>query len=128
MRWLNWLGVVVMCALIAGALGFYKYNEIQAAIARGKAFPEPAEAVEIYTVTELTRRPRVAVTGEIIATQSATLQNELKGRIVGVGFAPGARVRAGQIHRGLGVVARSRPVRAGSRCRAVGGMIGGILQ
>lgn len=97
MRWLSWFGVVVICAVIAGALGFYKYTEIQAAIARGKAFPEPAEAVEVYVVKKLTRHPMLAVTGEVIATQSVILQNELKGRIVKVGFAPGARVRARQI-------------------------------
>ena len=97
MRWLSWLGVVVICAVIAAALGFYKYNEIQAAIARGKSFPEPSEAVEIYTVRQMARRPSLSVSGEVVATQSATLQNELKGRIVTVGFAPGARVRAGQV-------------------------------
>jgi membrane fusion protein, multidrug efflux system len=97
MRWLSWLGVVVVCGCITAALGFYKYNEIQAAIAMGKAFPEPAEAVERYVVREQTRHPRVSVTGEIVATQSATLQNELKGRIVHVGFAPGVVVDAGRI-------------------------------
>lgn len=97
MRWLSWLGVVVVCGCITAALGFYKYNEIQAAIAMGKAFPEPAEAVERYVVREQTRHPSVSVTGEIVATQSATLQNELKGRIVHVGFAPGVVVDAGRI-------------------------------
>jgi len=97
MKWLSWLGVVLICTVIAGALGFYKYNEIQAAIARGKAFPEPAQAVEVYVVKEVSRRPTLSVTGEVVATQSATLQNELKGRIVRVGFAPGERVPAGKV-------------------------------
>ena len=97
MKWLSWLGVVVACLGIAGALGLYKYNEIQAAIERGKAFPEPAEAVEIYVVKKITRHPSLSVTGEVVASQSATLQNELKGRIVRVGFAPGSQVHQGQI-------------------------------
>ncbi|NKB98830.1 MAG: efflux RND transporter periplasmic adaptor subunit [Pseudomonadales bacterium] len=97
MRWLSWLGVVVVCGLVTAGLGFYKYNEIQAAIAMGQAFPEPAEAVERFVVREQTRRPSLSVTGEVVATQSATLQNELKGRIVNVGFAPGSRVEAGRV-------------------------------
>ncbi len=97
MRWFSWLLVVLVCVAVAGGLGFYKYSEIQAAIARGQAFPEPAEAVEIYTVQEITRTPSLSVTGEIVAQRSATLQNELKGRIVEVGFAPGARVEEGQV-------------------------------
>ncbi len=97
MRWLSWLGVVAVCVVVAGSLGFYKYTEIQAAIERGMAFPEPAEAVEIYVVEEAARQPRIEVTGEVVATRSASLRNELKGRIVDVGFAPGARVEAGQV-------------------------------
>ncbi len=97
MRWLSWLGVVVVCLCVAGALGFYKYNEIQAAIQRAQAFPEPAEAVEVYIVRQEARRPTLSVTGEVIATQSAELTSELKGRIVAVGFEPGARVQAGQV-------------------------------
>lgn len=97
MRWLSWTGVVVICFGLAGALGTYKYNQIQAAIERGKSFPEPAEAVEVYSVKEISRQASLSVTGEVVATQSATLQNELKGRIVLVGFAPGAVVRQGQV-------------------------------
>jgi membrane fusion protein (multidrug efflux system) len=97
MKWLSWLGVVVACLGVTGALGLYKYNEIQAAIERGKAFPEPAEAVEIYVVKKVIRHPSLSVTGEVVASQSATLQNELSGRIVSVGFKPGSRVYEGQV-------------------------------
>ncbi len=97
MKLLSWLGVVLICVIIAGALGFYKYSEIQAAIERGKAFPEPVEAVEVFTVVMVPRTPTLSVTGEVMATSSAVLQNELAGRIVKVGFAPGAQVQAGQV-------------------------------
>ena len=97
MRWLSWFAVVGVCLGLTGAFGFYKYSEIQGAVARAKSFPEPAEAVEVYVVKEISRRPSLSVTGEVVATQSAILQNELKGRIVRVGFASGARVQAGQI-------------------------------
>ncbi len=97
MKFLSWVGAILACVLVAAALGLYKYNEIQTAIAMGAAFPEPAEAVEIYVVKSVQRRPSLSVTGEVVATQSATLQNELAGRIVRVGFAPGAQVAAGQV-------------------------------
>lgn len=97
MKLLSWVGAILACLLVAAALGLYKYNEIQAAIEKGKAFPEPAEAVEVYVVKSVERRPSLSVTGEVVATQSAILQNELAGRIVRVGFAPGARVSAGQV-------------------------------
>jgi membrane fusion protein (multidrug efflux system) len=97
MKLISWVGAIVACLLVAAALGLYKYNEIQAAIEMGKAFPEPAEAVEVYVVKTVQRTPSLSVTGEVVATQSAVLQNELAGRIVKVGFAPGARVQAGQV-------------------------------
>jgi len=97
MRWLSWLIVVCVCVVIAGSLGYYKYAQVQAAIARGQAFPEPAEAVEKFVVQQVTRRPALTVTGEVVATQSAMLRNELAGRVVEVGFAPGAEVQAGQL-------------------------------
>jgi len=97
MRWLSWLGVVIVCALVAVALGFYKYNSIQAAIAVGAAFPEPVEAVEVYVVREVAHQSSMSVPGEVVATQRAMLQNELKGRIVDVGFVPGAMVEKGQM-------------------------------
>lgn len=96
MRWVSWILVILICAATVGGLGFYKYNEIQAAIARGEAFPEPVEAVEIYVVERLARTPSLSVTGEVVARRSAELRMERKGRIVGVGFAPGARVEEGQ--------------------------------
>jgi len=97
MKLLSWAAAILACVLVAAALGLYKYNQIQAAIEMGKAFPEPAEAVEVYVVQSMARRPSLSVTGEVVATQSATLQNELAGRIVQVGFAPGAHVSRGQV-------------------------------
>jgi len=97
MKLFSWITTVVVCGLVAVALGVYKYNQISAAIALGESFPEPAEAVEVYIVQSMPRQASVAVTGEVVATQSATLQNELTGRIVEVGFAPGAQVRQGQV-------------------------------
>ncbi len=97
MKWLSWLLVVVVCIAVAAAIGFYKYSEIQASIAQGKAFPEPVESVELYVVEQILRTPSLTVTGEVVSAQSAAVRSELNGRIVFVGFAPGARVTSGQV-------------------------------
>ena len=96
MRWFSWTVVITTCIGVAALLGFYKYSEIQAAIAMGESFPEPVEAVEFYIVEQIERRPSLSVSGEVVATRSADLRNELRGRIIEVGFAPGAQVEKGQ--------------------------------
>ena len=97
MKWLSWIIVVVSCVVVAAGLGWFKANEIRSAQAAAAAFPEPVEAVEYFDVRAIERTPRLSVTGEVIASQSADLRTELKGRIVDVGFAPGAQVSAGQL-------------------------------
>ncbi len=97
MRWASWLIVVLVCAAVAGALAYYKYDQIQDAIARAQAYPEPREAVEIFIVQGTERQPEVAVTGDLIPVQSAALRTELAGRVASVSFAPGTRVQAGQM-------------------------------
>ncbi|MCP5178846.1 MAG: efflux RND transporter periplasmic adaptor subunit [Pseudomonadales bacterium] len=97
MRLLKWVLVIGVCAAIAGGLGYYKYEQIQAAIARGKAYPEPVEAVQEVFARAVERQGGLDVSGVVVATRSAELRNELAGRIVNVGFAPGAPVHAGQL-------------------------------
>ena len=89
--------VVVLCLIVTAALGWYKYQDIQAAMALGASFGERREAVEVIEALAVQRTPMLTVTGEVVATRSAQLRNELAGRIVRVGFAPGSRVSAGQI-------------------------------
>jgi membrane fusion protein (multidrug efflux system) len=92
-----WLRVVTVCVLVAGALAYFKYHQIQAAIAFGKSFPEPVEAVEVFVARTETWQPTTTVTGEVLALRTVDLSNELPGAIVEVNFAPGAEVAAGQV-------------------------------
>ncbi|MFM8353513.1 MAG: efflux RND transporter periplasmic adaptor subunit, partial [Gammaproteobacteria bacterium] len=92
----GWLLVVLACVGVAVVLGFIKYRQIEAAIAFGASFPEPMETVEIARVLSATAQSATAVTGEVVATRSISLVNELPGRIVTVGFAGGDRVAAGK--------------------------------
>jgi len=93
----SWLIVIVACLLVASGLGYFKYVQIQAAIAFGEAFPEPMETVELFIARQEVWQPTTSVTAETVAIRAVEISNELAGRIVEVGFAPGATVRAGQL-------------------------------
>ena len=93
----SWIAVILGCLLVAAGLGYYKYRQIQAAIAFGASFPEPVEAVEAAVVAEAFWQPAADVTGEVVSPRAVDLSSELAGRIVEVAFAPGAAVERGQV-------------------------------
>ncbi|MDP6376135.1 MAG: efflux RND transporter periplasmic adaptor subunit [Pseudomonadales bacterium] len=93
----GWIAVIVISAAVAGGLGYYKYQQIQAAIAMAAAFPEPIEAVEVFVSREELWQPVTSVTAEVVARRSVTLRNELAGTIEAVGFEPGDEVESGQL-------------------------------
>ena len=93
----SWFIVVVTCLLVASGLAYFKYQQIQAAIAMGKNRPEPVEAVELFVAREEVFQPTTSVTAETVAVRAIEVSNELAGRIVEVGFAAGATVAPGQL-------------------------------
>lgn len=97
MKFRAWIALFAVCVLITAALAFAKYRQISAAIAFAESFPEPSETVQLYIVDADTWLETVTVNAEVVATQSIELRNELPGKIVRVGFQPGASVSAGQI-------------------------------
>lgn len=97
MKWFSWVLLVSICTLVVAALGYYKFAEIEAAMAMAEAFPEPRESVEVHQVRAIERTPSLTVSGEVVAIRSADLRAELPGRIASVDFAPGAAVQAGQV-------------------------------
>lgn len=97
MRFRSWLLVIFTCFVIAAGLGWYKYQQIQSAIARAKSWPEPMEAVVAVTARAIDRQSGLTVSGVVVPTRSAELRAELAGRIARVGFEPGSRVTAGQL-------------------------------
>ena len=93
----TWFTVIAICLVAAAALGWYKYQRIQAGIAFAAAFPERVEAVEAFTVLEELWQPTTRVTGEATAIRSVIVKAEVAGTIAEVGFEPGATVQAGQL-------------------------------
>ncbi len=97
LRFGSWLLVIFGCLAFAAGLGWYKYQQIQAAIAMARAFPEPKEAVVAVTAQAIDKQSGMTVSGVVVPTQSAELRIELPGRIARVGFAPGSTVSRGQL-------------------------------
>ena len=97
MRLRYWWLIIGCCLLLAAALGAYKYRQISAAIALARSFPEPAETIVAVPAAAFSWQPTVTATAEVIAVLDVALTNELAGRIVELGFAPGATVSKGQL-------------------------------
>ncbi len=97
MKLRRWVITGVACVCVIAALATFKVMQIKAAIAFGESFPEQVEAVELAVVEQVEWQPRVSATAEIVAPQDVELSNELAGRVVEVGFEPGATVTAGQL-------------------------------
>ena len=96
-RLATWLAAVFLCLVTALGLGWYKYSQIQTAMAFAAAFPEPVETVEGFTARESLWQPTTRVTGEVVAIRAVVIAAEVAGAIVEVGVAPGGRVAAGQL-------------------------------
>lgn len=97
MSFLRWTVTIGGCLLVLGALGTYKYREIQAGIAAGAAYPEQSETVEEARVSLAQFTPTITVMGEVVAPRRLDLRNEIEGEITSVNFRSGEPVRAGQL-------------------------------
>ncbi|MDG0970092.1 MAG: efflux RND transporter periplasmic adaptor subunit [Porticoccaceae bacterium] len=97
MRVNSWTIVTGSCLTVLLALGAFKYSQIQAAIAFGASFPEPAESVEYAIAQSVEWQDKVTATGEVVAKNAVNLTNELAGRIIEVGFDGGQRVKKDQV-------------------------------
>lgn len=97
MKWEAWLVAVVLCLAVFGGLGFIKFTQIKAAIAFGESFPEPSETVDSVVAKWSSHQPMLKVPGEVLATRTLDIRNELEGIIVTVGFSSGGLVEQGDV-------------------------------
>ncbi|WP_295555288.1 efflux RND transporter periplasmic adaptor subunit [uncultured Hyphomicrobium sp.] len=92
-----WLAVILAIAGIAGGLGYYKYNEIQAGIAASQATPEPVEAVlSVHARTGQWSATTRAI-GSVVALRQVEIKNEIAGVIAEIGFKSGDVVEQGAL-------------------------------
>ena len=96
-RVIAWLSVILAIAAVAGGLGFYKYKEIQVAIAAGQATPEPVEAVVSVRAREGEWSTSTRAIGSVVALRQVEIRNEIAGVISEIGFTSGAVVEKGAL-------------------------------
>jgi membrane fusion protein, multidrug efflux system len=90
------LQMVVAVVVVVAALGFVKFQQIRAAMAMGRSYAPPPEAV-----TTLVARPQrwestLEATGSVAPVQGVTLSADEPGVVRSIEFQSGAHVRAGQ--------------------------------
>lgn len=93
----RWSLAFSACLLMLVLLGGYKFWQIRQMIALAESFPEPSETVELYKTTSTRWIETTATVGEVKTPQAVSLRNEVEGRIVAVGFAPGETVHKSQM-------------------------------
>ena len=99
----RWLIALFIITITIGGLGFFKFQQIQAAIAMAEAFPEPSAAVNTHIAQVSEFQDTYQVTGQIVAKQMVGLQNEHAGIITQVNFEPGQLVTEGELLLSLNV-------------------------
>lgn len=97
MHFWRWLWTFLFCLIVVSVLGLVKFNQIKAAIAFGESFPEPSETVLSVVTGQSWWQSNHSVMGEIIATRSFDVRNELAGTIIKVGFVSGGKVVKGDV-------------------------------
>ncbi|HEX2842844.1 efflux RND transporter periplasmic adaptor subunit [Hyphomicrobium sp.] len=96
-RALAWLFVILAIAGIGGGLGFYKYSEIQNAIAASQTTPEPMESVRSIRAREGQWRATTRAIGSVVAIRQVEIKNEIAGMISEIGFKSGEVVDKGAL-------------------------------
>jgi membrane fusion protein (multidrug efflux system) len=82
--------------VVVAALGFVKFTQIQAAMAGGKMFSMPPEAVTTIIAKPEHWDEALEATGSVAAVHGVTLSADLPGVVDRIEFQSGARVAAGQ--------------------------------
>ena len=99
----RWLTALFIISVTISGLGFFKFQQIQAAMAMADSFPEPSAAVKTHVTEHSSFTPSYQVNGQVVAKQVVELQNELQGIIKQVNFVGGNVVKQGDLLLSLNV-------------------------
>jgi membrane fusion protein, multidrug efflux system len=88
--------IVGLLALIV-VLGGIKGLQINRMIAQGKQYVPPPETVTTAAVQSQTWPSILTAVGSLEAVEGVTISAELKGKVVKIAFAPGSKVKAGDL-------------------------------
>src|SRR5262245_52903928 len=88
--------MLLVAALLIGALGFVKMRQIQAA-AKGNSFQPPPEAVTTIVAKEEKWPATLSVIGTAEAIQGVVVSADLPGTVHRIAFDSGRPVQAGEV-------------------------------
>jgi membrane fusion protein (multidrug efflux system) len=88
--------LAVVIVVVAG-LGFFKYRQIQTAIAMGSSFAPPPSAVTTVVAKSETWPSTLDVIGTTAAIQGVTVTADLPGTVAKINFESGQSVHAGDV-------------------------------
>ncbi len=91
------LQTIAAIVVFLAAIGFYKFNQIQGAIAQGKAFKMPPEAVTTTVARTVDWPATLESVGSVAPVQGVVLSADLPGIVEAISFESGAHVKAGQV-------------------------------
>ena len=93
-RMIQMLAIVI---LVIATLGFVKYQQISAAMAGGKSFAMPPEAVTTVIAARSEWATTLDAVGSVAPVQGVTLSADLPGVVDGIGFVSGTHVDKDQV-------------------------------
>jgi membrane fusion protein (multidrug efflux system) len=91
----RWGITITTCGAIAAALFYFNQGQSNASV--GQNPPEYPEMIEAIQVSSTIWSPKTKALGEVVATRTITLRNELEGSIVALNLPSGGQVKKGQI-------------------------------
>src|SRR5882724_1238825 len=89
--------MLVLAGLVVGGLGFYKFKQIQAAMAAGANFAPPPTAVTTVKVKPEKWSSTFDVIGTMAAVQGVTVSADLPGTVDKIHFESGQWVKQGDV-------------------------------
>ena len=90
--------IMLLCAAAAVAgIAFFKYRQIQAAIAMGKSFAPPPSAVTTLVVEPQQWTPVLRVVGSLKSVQGVAVSGDLAGIVSEIAFESGRTVKKGDL-------------------------------
>jgi membrane fusion protein (multidrug efflux system) len=91
------LVMLLVTALIVGALGFVKFKQIQTAVGQAASFQPPPEAVTTITAAKEEWPETLSAIGSLAAVQGVTVSADLPGTVDRIVFQAGTSVREGDV-------------------------------
>jgi membrane fusion protein (multidrug efflux system) len=89
--------MLIVTAGIVSALGFFKFQQIQTAMAQGASFQPPPEAVTTIVAQREKWSATLSAVGTVAAVQGVTVSADLPGTVERIAFDSGRSVRAGDV-------------------------------